>query len=227
MNALRTFLRASNIFPPSDPIKSPPKQKPIKILWSEAASIVKAARPPYNLIFNLMLHCGWGDQQFLQFNTKETWETISKELKAKPDAKYYRHEFQSRKTNPQPYHTLIPAKLLGQILESKIHLPFRTIRNARLDMTNYKSSRMALDTAFKEALNRTSIPMKERIKLHEFRDTFKSTGTTSGTAYEAAEFALGHTLDPRGYEKCWSDEEWMWNELSKIYDKNESSDRAV
>jgi hypothetical protein len=221
LNALRTFLRANGLFPPADRLKSPPKQKPVKVSWSEAATIIKATRPPYNLIFNLMLHCGWGDQQFLQFNTKESWDTIKGELASKPEASRYRHEFSSRKTNPQPWHTLIPTKQLREILDSKVPLPFRTVRAARLDMTNYKSSRMALDTAFREAVNRTNIPNKERIVLHELRDTFKSTGTTSGTAYEATEFALGHTVDPRGYEKCWSDEEWMWGELSKIYDKNE------
>lgn len=83
-------------------------------------------------------------------------------------------------------------------------------------MENYKSSRIALDSAWKEALSRTD---RERFKLHELRDTFKTAGTRSGAAYEVAEFALGHQLDPRGYEKCWSDEAWMWNEISKIYDK--------
>lgn len=222
LNALRTFLRANGLFPPADRIKSPPKKPSIRITWAEAVTIIKAARSPYNLIFNLMLHCGWGDQQFLQFNTKESWETIKGKLASKPEASRYRHEFSSRKTNPQPWSSLIPTKQLREILDSKVPLPFRTWRGARLDMTNYKSSRMALATAFREAVNRTNIPNKERIVLHEFRDTFKTTGTISGTAYEAAEFALGHTVDPRGYEKCWSDEEWMWGELSKIFDKNES-----
>jgi hypothetical protein len=221
LNALRTFLRANDVYPPADRLKSPPKQKSIRVAWNEAVTIIYGAKTPYNFIFNLMLHCGWGDQQFLQFNTKENWETIKAELASKPEAKRYRHEFQSRKTNPQPWHTLIPTKQLREILHSKVPLPFRTPRGAHLDMGNYKSSRMALATAFREAVDRTNIPNKERILLHELRDTFKSTGTTSGTAYEATEFALGHTLDPRGYEKCWSDEDWMWGELAKIYEKND------
>jgi hypothetical protein len=221
LNALRTFLRANGLFPPADPLKAPPKQRPIRITWAEAVTIIKAARSPYNLIFNLMLHCAWGDQQFLQFNTNENWKTIKGMLASKPEASRYRHEFSSRKTNPQPWSTLIPTNQLREIVDSKVPLPFRTWRGASLDMTNYKSSRMALATAFREAVNRTNIPNKDRIRLHEFRDTFKTTGTTSGTAYEATEFALGHTVDPRGYEKCWSDEDWMWNELSKIYGKNE------
>ncbi|MGP8126852.1 MAG: hypothetical protein ACLP9D_03495 [Candidatus Bathyarchaeia archaeon] len=221
LNALRTFLRANDVYPPADRLKSPPKQSSIRLAWNDALTIIKAAKPPYDFIFGLMLHCGWGDQQLLQFNTKENWEAIRLELASKPEAKRYRHEFQSRKANPQPWYTLIPTKQLHEILDSRVRLPFRTPRGAPLDMTNYKSSRMALSTAFREAINRTKIPNKERIVLHELRDTFKSSGTTSGAAYESTEFSLGHTLDPRGYEKCYADEDWMWTELSKIYDKNE------
>ena len=65
----------------------------------------------------------------------------------------------------------------------------------------------------------TELISANRLELHELRDTFKTTGTRSGAAYEAVEFALGHQLDLRGYEKCWSDEAWMWGELSKIYEK--------
>jgi len=221
LNALRTFLRANDVYPPADRLKSPPKQSSIRLAWNDALTIIKAAKPPYSLIFDLMLHCGWGDSQFFEFNRKETWEIIKAELASKPEAKRYRHEFQSRKNNPQPWYTLIPTKQLRGILDSKIPLPFRTPRGAPLDMTNYKSGRMALSTAFREAINRTNIPNTGRVVLHELRDTFKTAGTTSGAAYESAEFALGHRLDARGYEKCYADEDWMWGELAKIYDKND------
>lgn len=221
LNALKTFLRAYDVYPPADRLKFPKRKKSVGITWQEALAIANTASTPYNHIFKLMLHCGWGVQQFLQFNTCQNWDAVKTFLAQKSEAHYYRQDMESRKSNPQPFYSLIPSKLLREILEARIELPIMSERGASLDMTNYRSARSTLDAAFKEALNRTSTANKERIKLHEVRDTLKTTGTTAGTAYEAKLFALGHQLDPRNYEKCWSDETWMWRELSKIFDKNE------
>lgn len=216
LNALRTFLRSNGVYPPWDRLRFPKRKKAAALSWSEALGVVHVARPPYSLIINLMLHCGWGVQQFLLTNTPECWNSIRTFLAKNPEASYYRQDLESRKASPQPFYSLIPGKLLREISQSTTPLPFVTRRGAQLSMENYKSSRIALDSAWKEALTRAG---RERFKLHELRDTFKTAGTRSGAAYETTEFALGHQLDPRGYEKCWSDEPWMWSEISKIYDK--------
>jgi hypothetical protein len=220
LNALKTFLRAYDIYPPADRLKFPKRKKSVGMTWQEALAVANAASEPYKHIIKLMLHCGWGIQQFLQFNTQENWDAVRRHLANQSAAPYYHQDMENRKSNPQPFYSLIPTKLLREILNLKIDLPIKSERGAKLDMTNYRSARSTLDAAFKEALNRTSTPNKERIKLHEVRDTFKSSGTTAGTTYEAKLFAMGHQLDPRNYEKCWTDEAWMWHELSKIFDKN-------
>ena len=221
LNALRTFLRSYGVYPPWDRLGFPPRKKSVGVTWKEAQSIVEAAESPYRYIFNLMLHCGWGVQQFLLFNTAQNWDWVQNFLAKNSEAKYCRLNLESRKSNPQPFYSLIPAKVPHEILEAKISVPFRTKRNAELSMANYKSSRNTLATAFREAVSRTSILNKDRIKPHELRDTFKSAGTTSGTALEAKKFAMGHTIDPDHYDKCWNDESWMWKELSKIYHEKE------
>lgn len=218
LNALRTFLRSNGVYPPWDRLQFPKRKKSAALSWGEALAIVHVARPPYSHIFNLMLHCGWGVQQFLLANTVEGWGSIRIFLAKNTEACYYRQDLESRKASPQPFYSLVPTKLLQNILQTKTPLPFVTKRGAQLGMGNYKSSRIALDSAWKEALRRTPTP-RGQVKLHELRDTFKTSGTRSGAAYEAVEFALGHELDPRGYEKCWSDESWMWSEISKIYEK--------
>ena len=121
----------------------------------------------------------------------------------------------------QPYYSMIPTRLLKEIMSAKVTLPFETKRHARLDISNYKSARMHLDSAFHEALKMVSFPIRGRVTLHEFRDTFKTEASTTGVAFQASEFLLGHTVDKAGYDKSWRDEAWIWSEISKVYQKNE------
>ena len=53
------------------------------------------------------------------------------------------------------------------------------------------------------------------LNLHEFRDNFRSLWQKSGAASEAAEFMMGHVVDPLGYNKAFRDEKWLIGEYRK------------
>ena len=60
--------------------------------------------------------------------------------------------------------------------------------------------------------------MKGQPTLHELRDTWRTKAAFVGCADDAAEFAMGHTIDPMHYKKVYLKEKWMWENLRKVED---------
>lgn len=220
--AFKNYLRWAGFYPPADRIAHSRRPRPMgHVSWDEAVSICNAAAKPYNLVFKLMLQCGWGAGEFFEFNKTETWQRVKQFLTTNPIAEYYRFDFSGRKSNVQPFFSLIPVTVLRDIVASGITLPISTIRHLPLDHMRYNQSINYMDSAFNTALKRAPIPPSQvKVSLHELRDCFRTRCTLSKVPYEVAEFALGHLLDQRGYEKCFFDEPWMWSQLRKIYGPN-------
>lgn len=222
--AFRNFLRANGHYPPMDRLnhkKSREERAAHRkgfLSWDEALAVCNAAGKPYNLIFKLMLHAGWGCSEFLEFNKAETWGSVKDFLARNPTVEYYRFDFAGRKSNDQPFYSLIPSMVLREIFASEIVLPISTIKGLPLDHSRYNRAIVYLESSFNTALKRAPIPPpKARITLHDVRDTFRTRCTLSKISFEASEFALGHQLDSKGYIQCFNDEPWMWSELRKIY----------
>ena len=83
---------------------------------------------------------------------------------------------------------------------------------------------MSVDSAFKTALKRSRINENGHLSPHDLRDVFRTEATIQGVDYDAREFAIGHTVDPRGYDKCYSDLNWLWKELTKIYKRQSTEE---
>jgi len=220
--AFRNFLRFNGFYPPADKLshkkQREERKKRGRLTWDEALAVCNAASKPYNLVFKLMLHSGWGASEFLEFNRAENWESVKQHLANNPQAEYYRFDFEGRKSNEQPFYSMIPANVLREVFASEVALPFGTIRGLPLDHDRYRQALMYLESAFNTAKARAPIPpLKGRVTLHELRDVFKTRATLCKVDYEPGEFALGHELDERGYQKCYNDEPYMWSELRKIY----------
>jgi hypothetical protein len=165
----------------------------------------------------MMLHCGWGIGEFFEWNRAENWEAARITLQAYPPPEYYRFEFEGRKSNDQPFHTLIPTFALTEIFDSKTQFPLRTAGSHELNLANYHNSKVSVDAAFKTALKRARINPAGHLSPHDLRDVFRTQATIQGVDYDAREFSLGYTIDPRGYDKCYANLPWLWRELSKIY----------
>lgn len=229
--SLRRFLYDNGVMmlPPARVATPTPVKPSTRLTWDQGLAICAAARKPYNLALKLMLHCGWGISEFLKFNTQENWAAIEKAIKAEPNAEYFRVEFAGRKRNRRQFYTLIPLFLLKETL-TNVPVPITASyglakENGRiykakgilLDMGHYEWSRTYLETAFHTALRRAPIIVNGKPSVHELRDCFRTRATQTECADEAAEFAMGHSVDPLGYRKATYDEKWQWTQLSKIY----------
>jgi hypothetical protein len=165
-----------------------------------------------------MLHSAWGCSEFLEFNATETWNSVKDYLGKNPTAEYYRFDFEGRKSNDQPFYSLIPTSVLKEIFNAQITLPISTKKGLTLNHNRYHSAILYLGSAWNTAIRRAPIPpTKGRVTLHDVRDTFRTRCTLLKISFEASEFALGHELDQKGYNQCFNDEPWMWSELRKLY----------
>lgn len=218
--ALRSFLKAIGKEAPNTPLEKVHVKKKVYFIWQNAEKVIEVADPPYNFIFWLMRDCCWGITEFLKFNTENTWQAIKEFFQENPNAEYYRHGFDFRKSNPQPYYTLIRSRILKEILQSKIPLPIATPRNKPLQLTSYKNSKTYIETAFKKALAKSGfIPPRDfpdNPGPHDFRDAWDTEADEQGVAETARKFVMGHTVDRLGYNKCYNNEKWMWKQLRRM-----------
>jgi hypothetical protein len=134
---------------------------------------------------------------------------------------YFRFDYSHRKKNNLPFYTLIPMKILADILGNhgnQRELPFRTRRGVPLDMTHYLNSVKYLEKAFRDAVIRSKIRFEAMPSLHDLRDAADTYASQVRPPVndKAVDFVMGHTIDPLGYRQCWRDEGWMWEELSKV-----------
>lgn len=214
---LRKYWRVYGLFPPADGLRKAKRKRPLtEMTWEQALKLSTAAEPPYNLIFKLMLHTGIGTHEFLEFNTQHTWTEIREYLRSNPEKEYFSFTYMSRKTNEQPFRIFPPAPLLKEIFAGKVRLPFVTKGGAALNLDNYRNSRAYVEAAFRRARKKAGLPIE--LGAHDFRDTFKTVASRKLVAYEVKRFVMGHAVDAMGYDHCWNDSDWVWRELSKMFD---------
>jgi len=247
--AARKFLldQDEDLMLPKSNLKQPELSKePAYLTWDEAQKVCDAASSPYNLVFRIMLHSGWGAGEFLQFNKEAIWAAVKAKLATGGNGDYFRFGFKGRKKNRRPFYSLIPTKVLGEAValeaQGKIILPLSaggpTIKDEEgkpkkektreeltkemsglpLDDSNIETTRRYMESAFKTALRRAPIILTQGSpSLHELRDTFLTRAVQVGCSDSAANFVMGHALDKLGYNKCDRDEAWVWSELRKIH----------
>jgi integrase len=201
---------------------------PAYLSWEEAERVCDAASSPYNLVFRIMLHSGWGSGEFLQFNKEQTWVAVKAKVAAPtPDQPYFRFAFKGRKKNRKPFYSLVPLKVLKDCValeaKGKIKLPLshrgksgKTL--SPLDDSHITTNRRYLSSAFRTALKRATVTLTQGSPTpHELRDSFLTRAIQTGCSPSAANFVMGHVIDRLGYDKSSKDEKWVWSELSKIH----------
>jgi integrase len=180
-SAVRNYLRAHGEFPPYDRIKRPHKaRRSARITWDQALKICDAANPPYRYMFRMQLHCGWGIGEFFEWNRPENWKDAQHALEAYPRPEYYRFEFMERKSNDQPFHTLIPVQVLDDILSSAAVFPLTPKGGHPLDHAHYHNSKVVVDSAFRTALKRSGLTITGHLSPHDLRDVFRTEATIKG-----------------------------------------------
>jgi integrase len=222
VRAHRFYMEANAVKLPEDKVTKPQTKKDdAEFTWSQAERIENAARPPYNLVFYLMRSLGWGIHEFLAFNTQANWEKVKARLAENPKPEYVRITRAYRKSNSLPFYTLIPTPVLERVIkETRGQIPIRNAWNKPLSAATfqeYQASRAAIWAAFKSAISRAGLKQLSSITDHNLRDMFRSHAEHKGVNPYVSEFAMGHTIDRLGYNKCWNDETWTWSELKKFY----------
>jgi len=217
---------------------------PVYLRWDDAHAIADAAALPYNMIFKIMLHVGWGIGEFLKFNTPENWTRVKANVANESKAEYFRVDFAGRKRNNRPFFSLIPMGILRECvaLETKKGMTLPMCGRGRngapgtpLDDKHVFSARTYIESAFRTALKRAPVTdVQGTPGAHELRDVFFTRAIQVGCAESAANFVMGHMIDKLGYNKSSNDEQWVWSEISKIHgpaavteDKLESRDRQI
>jgi integrase len=198
-------------------------KEPTYLDWDQANAICAASGRPYNCAFKIMLLSGWGMGEFLRFNKAETWEKIKAHFAAKPDAEYFKYGFRGRKKNKQPFYSLVPKGILQDTIALGIPLPL-SARGATgnvgipLDDEHFNTARQYMESAFRTALKKAPIVVTQgKPTVHELRDTFLTRAVQTGCSEAAANFVMGHIIDPHGYNKCDRDDQWVWGQLKKIH----------
>jgi hypothetical protein len=201
-------------------------KEPTYLTWEDAKQICAAASPPYNIAFKIMLSVGWGCGEFLKFNKPGTWSAIKARYASAPQSEYFKFGFLGRKTNRRPFYSLIPMRILADAValeaSGKMVLPLsHRAKNGDvalpLDDMHNETCRRYLGSAFKTALKRAPIVVTQGSpSVHELRDSFFTRAVQVGCSDSAANFSMGHCLDPLGYNKSSKDEAWLWSEIKKI-----------
>lgn len=236
--ALRAFLKKNSLWglPPTGLGEPERVKEATRLEWDQALAICAAASKPYNLVFKMMLHCGWGAGEFLKFNTAKNWDRIKTELGNGNGPEYVRIDYsKGRKKNKKPFYALIPAELLKEVLASGIQVPLAAshgyavdqnhkrlnkVAGIPLDMAHHASARLYLEKAFATALKRAPITAPGKPTPHELRDTFRTQADWTHCESSVAEFLMGHEIDKNYYDKCClgkKGEAYVWENLKKIY----------
>ena len=212
---------------PAAKLKIEKVKPPVYLKWDEANAIADAATPPYNMIFRIMLHAGWGIGEFLKFNTAEAWTRVKAKLANEPNGECFRFDFSGRKKNNRPFYSLVPMKTLRECvaLEGKKGMVLPMCGRGRngtsgtpLDYTHVFSARTYIESAFRTALKRAPVTdVQGTPGAHELRDVFFTRAVQVGCAESAANFVMGHMVDKLGYNKASNDDRWVWSEISKIH----------
>jgi len=221
--ALRRYLYDNGVItlPPAKMQGAPRAKLDVPMTWEQAHAVCAAAAKPYSLVYKMMLNCGWGIGQFFTFNTPENWARVKEYLSNPTSPEFYKFDFLGRKSNRSQWYSLVPKSLLQEIV-STVDVPIRADhgRGIPLDMPHYRSARTYVESSWKTAVRRASVKLPGAPPPHELRDTFRTRCQRVGCDPVAAEWAMGHSIDPLGYNKIYGDVPWVWDQLKKVYTAN-------
>jgi hypothetical protein len=134
-----------------------------------------------------------GNNELLYLN--EFWPTIRKQLTEGADP--IRVDYGRRKSNVNPFFTLIPSKLLSPYVDVR-ETPFLSLKIMKGKKAERKPiTATDLWVAWKGARKRAGI--REPVKGHMLRDLFTTLAFKVGMRHETSNFLTGHVVDRNEY----------------------------
>jgi integrase len=180
----------------------------------QARRIIGGLKEPYYALVTAALYGGLGVGEMALLNT--LWPAIKKQLDEGNDP--VRVDFSRRKTNQNPYFTLVPAKIFKHY--SKVEAePFRNNHDHLVTVWD-------IQNAFNYARKRVNI--EERVTPHMIRDLFRTKALSVGMQPEIPEFMMGHTVDRNGYLQISREPEKAvaeWKKLERYLDSGVTTEQ--
>ena len=215
-SALRSFFLHNRAMLPRDPSFSVRGSRPRNVgnlVVSEVRRILDSSNECYRAIFLCMLMSGMGRNELIFWN-KEGYESLKEQLDH--DLRIIKIDLPGRKKgkNKRPFYTFIGRDAIDAL---RVWLRIRP-KDATTIFTNQYGDSVSHDSVgrywWRHLYYLGLIKRQENYdhgfrhgkNLHEIRDVFRSRWQKSGRAPEAAEFFMGHVIDPNDYNQAFRDE---------------------
>jgi len=156
-----------------------------------AEKIIGCLKEPYRTLATAALYAGLGRKEALSLN--RMWPTIEKQLRDEKDP--VRVDFAKRKSNPRPYFTFLPAKLLKPHLGKEIPFGVYTKHSTTKRLRPMNESDLLV--AWTCAKKRADVTGKQT--FHMLRDLLVTSFYRIGADVTTAQFLTGHGVDSNQY----------------------------
>lgn len=181
----------------------------------EIRQVVLASKPLYRAIILSMFQGGMGQEELIYWSNNR-WEKLKEDLKGDPEV--VRIDLPGRKKfrNKAPYYTFIGPDAIAALRD---WVKLRPPEAKAIFTGQYKDpiTKEALAQHWIIYLKRTGIIQAKENgdvtnrygkNLHELRDVFRSQWEKSPAKALAAEYCMGHQVDPLEYNKAYKDESY-------------------
>ena len=172
-----------------------------------ARKIIACLKEPYRTLASTALYAGLGRKEALSLN--RMWPTVEKQLRDEKDP--VRIDFARRKSNPHPYFTFLPAKVLKPHLGKEIPFGVYTKHSKTKRLRTMNES--DLHVAWRFAKKRAGIEGKQT--FHMLRDLLVTTFYRITADTTTAQFLTGHGVDSNQYLQIMKAPERAEKEWSK------------
>ena len=156
-----------------------------------ARRIIGCLKDPYRDLASAALYGGLGRKEALSLN--RMWPMIEKQLRNEKDP--VRIDFAKRKSNPRPYFTFLPAKLLKPHLGKEIPFGVYTKHSKVKRLRPMNESDLLVAWTF--AKKRAGVQGKQT--FHMLRDLLVTTFYRITADTISAQFVIGHGVDANRY----------------------------
>jgi hypothetical protein len=172
-----------------------------------ARKIIACLKEPYRTLATTALYGGLGRKEALSLN--RMWPSVEKQLRDEKDP--IRIDFVKRKSNPHPYFTLLPAKLLRPHLGKEIPFGVYTKHSKTKRFRSMNESDLLVAWSF--AKKRAAVEGKQT--FHMLRDLMITTFYRLEADIVSAQFLTGHSVDHNRYLQIMKAPERAEREWSK------------
>jgi hypothetical protein len=172
-----------------------------------ARKIIACLKEPYRTLASTALYAGIGRKEALLLN--RMWPTIEKQLRDTKDP--IRLDYAKRKSNPHPYFTFLPAKLLRPYIGKEV--PFGVYTKHSKTKRLRPMNESDLHVAWTFAKKRAGIEGKQT--FHMLRDLLVTTFYRTSADTTTAQFLTGHGVDTNQYLQIMKAPERAEREWSK------------